>query len=253
MGNYKHSKINKDKKVIYKNLRIKKYDDIENYENQNDDVIKSINLKETKYNKYIDIEIHDKEKYIWETLNFILRMDKESDIFNYAARLKNPIKEITESGSIIKYLYYKVKYLNQTNVIAYVISDGIIGLTGYMLLIFSRWRKIISFDPIVKEEKNFNHLHNQEFNILSKYDNDIEIIDSNNETIFIIGVHSHGNTQLLFDRMKEKYNGQKYFIIIIPCCVPKDALMKSIEPNDIYIDRGMIGHFKTIYFYEGIF
>ena len=224
-----------------------------------DDKIKETNIRKTRKYNYVDISIYKKYRNVAGVFNYIFSIDKYKDnyarnaiaLVEYADRLNNPSKELSESASVIRYVNNQYNGLrDKTNVVAYIMSDGIIGLTGYTLYISTKWRKIISFDPLVKENK----IYGRRFYTTKNYDYDIDIIDVNNDDIIIIyGIHSHGNTQLLFDRMKDKYKNHRFIIAVLPCCFLEKTTLQSIEPKCVYMENSILSDKNTIYLYDGIF
>jgi hypothetical protein len=129
-------------------------------------------------------------------------------------------------------------------------SDGKIGLTGYIAFIMSKWNKIYSFDPIVEKEKSYG----DRFYIQKKYDYDMNIIKSNNnnDIIILIAVHSHGDLNLFFEKLKDEYMGKKFYVLSMPCCMKKKSLLK-LPYNDKFIDLGCISLKNTLYYWKGVF
>lgn len=255
-----------------------KQDRKEGYEEcYSDNCIKRIQIKETKYKKYVEIDVYKPQVNICSVMNYIFSLDdamykyvstNEKSIFDFARDIRNRSKELSESGGVLKFLhnaangtiasmYSKNKipvtddtlHINE-NVIAYMIADGMHGLTGYLAYISTKWKKIISFDPIVKEEKRYG----DRFYIKNKLDSEVELVDKFDDKtlIIVIGVHTHCDTDKFINRLKEKYKGCKLLLCLLPCCFLDRVIPQKLTATLIHRELGIMSNKNLIYLYETI-
>ncbi|ARF08173.1 hypothetical protein Catovirus_1_223 [Catovirus CTV1] len=249
---------NKNKETIYITLDSK----VSKETVVNDDDRFHITKVESEVKKsgkmYVTVEMERRDKLIESSLDWINKITRkkiqstQKQIIHpavYAMNVNDFSKELSESGALSKYIVNnKLLKTDDKNTILYCVGDGSIGLTGYIMSIATSW-KIISFDPLANDT-----IVNENFSICKKYDYDVDLINvfDNKTKIVVMALHSHGNIQMFYERLKNFYAGLTYVIMSVPCCGGFKSKLK-FEETQAYVDYSSLSEKNKYYVYEGSF
>src|SRR5439155_25131412 len=155
---------------------------------------------------------------------------------------KNSTKEICESMSaLIHTLKYCDEDIKNNKILCLVIADGISPKTGILFALNTNWN-IHVIDPIMDDKWVNGKFKNIIPNMVC-YRNKIEEIDDNIfknnigfEKLIIIGVHSHANLNLLWEKIIYNFPQVSIFLLSIPCCNGFEHYVKKQDPFINIID-----------------